>query len=72
MTLRANGSSWRPASRSVTVIALRVVVDEAGPADVAAHDPDDAVADLLAVHDHLGAHPHQLVQLLVERLEPRI
>ena len=72
ITLRANGSSWRPARRSVTVIACGVVVDEAGPADVAAHDPDDAVADLLAVDDHLDAGLEQLVELAVERPQPRL
>ena len=32
---------------------LRGVFDQARPADVAAHDPDDAVADLFAVNDQL-------------------
>src|SRR4029079_3677672 len=49
----------------------RVVVDEALPADVSAHDPDEAVADLFAVHDHLGSVLEQLVQLAVEGAQPR-
>ena len=51
---------------------LGVVVDQPGPADVAAHDPDDAVADLLAVDEHLGARPEQVVELAVERAQPQV
>ena len=34
---------------------LGVVVDQAGPADVSAHDADQPIAELLAVHEQLVA-----------------
>jgi hypothetical protein len=67
---RANGSSWRPARRSVTWIAC--VFDQSCPADVAAHDPDDAVADLVTVDQHLRAVLQQVTDLAVQRLEVRV
>ena len=49
---------------------MRRIVDHAAPADVAAHDADDAIVDGLVVHDHLRAGLEQTVELRVERLQP--
>src|SRR5688572_32199538 len=48
------------------------VLDQTGPADVAAHDAHDPVAELLAVDDQLVPIAQQLVDLPVERPQPDV
>ena len=48
----------------------RGVVDHAAPADVTAHDADDAIVDRLVVGDHFRIRFQQSLNLAVERLQP--
>ena len=53
------GPIWRCSSRSVNDMACGPSGHDAGPQQIAGDEARDAVAELLAVHEHLGAATEQ-------------